>query len=114
MIFNFNLITLNLINGVFSGGIINGKTLPSFTITTDTIITFYDYTSELINQVLNTNVNTTNYLNQTLGWVMGYRSPYIKVEIAGNTSPSILDLNGTKYLILVIDYYNQNHVNNGH
>ena len=110
---NNGKITLNLINGVFAGGVINGKTLPGFTITTDTIITFYDYTSQLINELLNNNINSSNYLNQTLGWVMGYRSPYIKVELAGNTSPSILDLNGTKYLILVIDDYNQNHVNNG-
>jgi len=110
---NNGKITLSLLNGVFNGGIINGKLLPTFTITTDTIITFYDYTSELINELLNTNVNTINYLNQTLGWVMGYRSPYVNVEATGNIAPSILDLNGTKYLILVIDDYNQNHVNNG-
>ena len=110
---NNGKITLSLLNGVFNGGTINGKVLPTFTITTDTIITFYDYTSELINEVLNTNVNTINYLNQTLGWVMGYRSPYVNVEATGNIAPSILDLNGTKYLILVIDDYNQNHVNNG-
>jgi hypothetical protein len=110
---NSGKITMSLINGVFNGGIINGKLLPTFTITTDTIITFYDYTSELINELLNTNVNTINYLNQTLGWVMGYRSPYVNVEVSGNIAPSILDLNGTKYLILVIDDYNQNHVNNG-
>ena len=43
---------------------------------------------------------------------MGYRLPYYNVDLSGNTAPCILDLNGTKYLILVIDDYNQNHVNN--
>ena len=43
---------------------------------------------------------------------MGYRVPYLSVDPSGNTASSILDLNGTKYLILVIDDYNQNHVNN--
>ena len=110
---NNGKITLNLVNGIFAGGTINKVLLPGFTITTDTIITFYDYTSQLINELLNSNINNSNYLNQTLGWVMGYRIPYVKVETAGNTGASLLDLNGTKYLILVIDDYNQNHVNNG-
>ena len=43
---------------------------------------------------------------------MGYRVPYMYVEINGNIAPCILDLNGPKYLILVVDDYNQNHVNN--
>jgi hypothetical protein len=43
---------------------------------------------------------------------MGYRYPYISVDPSGNTASGILNLNGTKYLILVIDDYNQNHVNN--
>jgi hypothetical protein len=44
---------------------------------------------------------------------MGFRVPYTYVNPTGNTAPCVLDLNGTKYLILVIDDYNQNHVNNG-
>jgi hypothetical protein len=43
---------------------------------------------------------------------MGFRAPIINVDPSGNTGTGILDLNGTKYLILVIDDYNQNHVNN--
>ena len=43
---------------------------------------------------------------------MGYRLPYLNVDPSGNTGSAILDLNGTKYLILAIDDYNQNHVNN--
>ena len=43
---------------------------------------------------------------------MGYRVPYMSVDLSGNTAPAILDLNGPKYLLLVIDDYNQNHINN--
>jgi hypothetical protein len=53
-----------------------------------------------------------HYFNNTLGWIMGYKLPYVSVDPSGNSASSILDLNGTKYLILVIDDYNQNHVNN--
>ena len=102
-------ITLNLINGVYSGN----EIYSSFTITTNTIITFFDYTTKL--QCPNTDscVNKGFYINQTLGWVLGYRVPFQNVLSSGNTASSLLDLNGTKYLILIIDDYNQNHINNG-
>jgi hypothetical protein len=83
----------------------------TYTVTTETIIFFYDFTGEL--QCTNSCFSVSNkYFNNTLGWLMGYRVPYMNVDISGNTAPAILDLNGTKYLILVIDDYNQNHVNN--
>lgn len=94
------------------------------TIDTTTIITFFDYTGQLKeleknettpqtypSEVLLT--NNQSYINQTLGWIMGYRLPYINVSQTGNVAPAILDLNGPKYLIVSIDDYNQNHINNG-
>jgi hypothetical protein len=94
------------------------------TIDTTTIITFFDYTGQLKeleknettpqtypSEVLLT--NNQSYINQTLGWIMGYRLPYINVSQIGNVAPAILDLNGPKYLIISIDDYNQNHINNG-
>jgi hypothetical protein len=52
--------------------------------------------------------------NNTLGWVMGYRLPIIPVFVSpGNTGIAVLDLAGPKYFILVLDDYNQNHINNG-
>ena len=82
-----------------------------YPITTETSILFYDFTGEF--QCNNTCYSkTNNYFNSTLGWLMGYRVPYLNVDFSGNTAPAILDLNGPKYLILVIDDYNQNHVNN--
>lgn len=106
---NNGKITFNLINGIYNGS----STVESYTITTDTIITFFDYTTKL--QCTNSDVCASKgfYINQTLGWLMGFRIPFINVSSSGNTAPAILDLNGTKYLILVIDDFNQNHINNG-
>ena len=81
-----------------------------FTITETTLLTFFDFTGYL---QCTKNCFQSNYLNQTLGWVMGFRLPYTRVVASGNTGTTVVDLNGTKYLILVIDDYNQNHVNNG-
>jgi hypothetical protein len=102
-------ITMNLINGIYSGNSI----YPSFIITVSTIITFFDYTTKLQCPNNETCMNKGFYINQTLGWVLGYRIPFQNVNISGNTASSLLDLNGTKYLILIIDDYNQNHINNG-
>jgi len=62
----------------------------------------------------------------TLGWLMGFRLPIQPVFTTtiggvfpsftysgGNTPQSVLNLYGTKYFILVLDDYNQNHINNG-
>jgi hypothetical protein len=82
-----------------------------FTIDETTLITFFDYTAKL--QCETNCVNKSFYLNQSLGWIMGFRTPFVYVDPIGNVGTGIVDLNGTKYLILVIDDYNQNHVNNG-
>ena len=103
---NNGIITLYLFDGSY-----NDPPNPSFTINETTKIIFYDFNGIL--QCNNTCLSKTNsYFNNTLGWIMGYRVPYVNAEENGNTGSSILDLNGTKYLILVIDDYNQNHVNN--
>jgi hypothetical protein len=50
--------------------------------------------------------------NQTLGWSLGFRN------ISYNTinkiiGEAVLNTQGTKYLVLSIDDFNQNHINNG-
>lgn len=55
---------------------------------------------------------TAPYVNSTLGWLMGFRESVVIVK-ESNISDGVLDLYGTKNLLLVIDDYNQNHVNNG-
>ena len=104
---NNGKITINL-NGVLYGGL-----QP---ITDQSAIIFYDYTATL--QCSKSCLNISHYINQTLGWVMGYRLPQIQVSLTGTTidpmvAPAILNLTGTKYIILVLDDYNQNHINNG-
>ena len=105
---NSGIITLYLYDGSY-----NDLTNPlnNFTINQTTQIIFYDFTGVL--HCSNTCFSkSSSYFNNSLGWIMGYRIPYVNVDPSGNTASSILDLNGTKYLILVIDDYNQNHVNN--
>jgi hypothetical protein len=105
---NSGIITLFLYGGTYTDPT---DITNTFTITTDTSIVFYDFTG-----VLQCNVscvsNNNHYFNNTLGWLMGYKLPYLSVDVSGNTASSVLDLNGPKYLILVLDDYNQNHVNN--
>lgn len=54
----------------------------------------------------------SNYVNQTLGWYMGFRDSVIYISSTLNTGDSIADFIGTKYIMLVVDDYNHNHVNN--
>lgn len=105
---NNGIITLFLYGGSYNDPLgVN----PSFTINETTSIIFYDFTGNLnCREVCVSKSN--HFFNSTLGWIMGYRLPYIYIDPNGNKASSILDLNGTKYLILVIDDYNQNHVNN--
>lgn len=102
---NSGIITLYLYDASYNGS------LGNFTITTNTQIIFYDFTG-VLQCGLNCYSKSNHYFNNTLGWIMGYRLPYLSVDPSGNSAGAILDLNGTKYLILVIDDYNQNHVNN--
>jgi len=97
-------ITLNLYGGTIKTPNYN------FTITTSSLITFFDFTANLVCQ--QNCINNNNYLDQSLGWLMGYRVPYENVIQGGNIASAVLDLTGTKYLILAIDDFNQNHVNN--
>ena len=105
---NSGMLTLFLNGGVWEEP---GNPTNTFTITTTTQIIFYDFTGQLQCNITCTS-NNNHYFNNTLGWIMGYRLPYVNIDTSGNTASAILDLNGTKYLILVVDDYNQNHVNN--
>ena len=88
----------------------NPTTGNNYTVDNSTIITFFDPTAELV--CTNTCAQPLA-VNQTLGWIMGFRVPAETVNTNGNTGIAVLDLYGPKYLILVIDDYNQNHINSG-
>jgi hypothetical protein len=102
---NSGKITMFLYDGSYN------ITSTPYVINGTTSIVFYDFTGSLQCDI-KCKSNTNHYFNNTLGWLMGYKLPYVAVDPSGNSASSILDLNGTKYLILVIDDYNQNHVNN--
>ena len=105
---NNGLITMFLMDGSYNDPL---GLSPSFTINTSSVIVFYDFTGVLqCDRSCKSNYN--HFFNNTLGWIMGYKLPYINVSPTGNTASAILDLNGPKYLILVLDDYNQNHFNN--
>ena len=105
---NSGMLTLYLYDGVWQDP---EKQTNTFTVSETTQIIFFDFTASLQCNI-NCSSKSNHYFNSTLGWIMGYRLPYINVLQNGNEASAILDLNGTKYLILVIDDYNQNHINN--
>jgi hypothetical protein len=105
-------ITMKLNGGAYTPPV--GSSTTAFTINpTTTKLIFFDPTITLQCEI--TCVQHGLYLNQTLGWLMGYHNSIgtIPVEAAGNTGDSVLDLNGPRYFILALDDYNQNHLNNG-
>lgn len=105
------LLTIDIYGAIYTDPSDSSKT---FTVSDTTFLTFYDFSGELSCNTSQPCATKTNYLNQTLGWIMGFRVPFLPVlPSPGNTASAVVDLNGTKYLILVIDDYNQNHVNNG-
>ena len=79
-------------------------------VSVSTIITFFDPTAIL---VCNNTCGQPIAINQTMGWSMGFRLPFENVSASGNIGIAVVDLYGPKYLIMVIDDYNQNHINNG-
>ncbi len=100
-------ITLNLYGGTYT----DSSTTTTYTIDERTIITFFDPTNEL---ACSTSACVpTSVISNTLGWLMGYRLPYINVNSTGNVAPAVINLIGPKYLIVVLDDLNQNHINSG-
>ena len=109
-------VSYNSNNGKLTLKLYSGTYIPDginilFTIDETTQVIFYDFTGALLCSN-NCGSKSSHYFNNTLGWIMGYRVPYLNIIQEGNPAPTILDLTGTKYLMLVIDDYNQNHVNN--
>ena len=81
-------------------------------LSSETYITFYDFSSTL--KCFNELCSSLNHtFDNTLGWLMGFRDPIVEILSTGNTGTAIVNLYGPKYLILVLDDYNQNHIVNG-
>ena len=110
---NFNGWQYNDIDdGIIPINGINESDLGTFDINTNPYFVFFDFNGQRTCSYKCENKATT--INGTLGWIMGYRLPVLHIFTApGNTAVAIIDLYGPKYFILVLDDYNQNHINNG-
>jgi hypothetical protein len=75
-------------------------------------IQFYDFNGEL-NCFNGQGCNPSSSFDGSLGWLMGYRIPVIAMFTSGNVAPVAIDLFGPKYFTIVLDDFNQNHINNG-
>jgi hypothetical protein len=109
---NFNTnngkISISLYGGIYT----DIQTGIKYTINNTTEILFFDINGEFkCNSSFQ--CNQQNTINQTFGWYLGYRLPSIFVSESGNTAQTLVNIFGPKYLIVVIDDYNQNHINNG-
>jgi len=97
-------LTINLWESSFEGNYVSYES----------VLVFFDPTNVLYCTAGCSRMKSAqNAYNQTLGWIMGFRSISVGVEEGGNTPTSLLNLNGTKYFIIVLDDLNQNHINNG-
>jgi hypothetical protein len=85
---NNGIVTMYLYGGTYNDP---NHQIPSFTIDSTTQILFYDFTGNLYcgSNCLN---KSNHYFNSSLGWLMGYRLPYMNVITTGNTATAILDL----------------------
>lgn len=104
---------------------INGKTTITNNTGSPVTITFYDPMGQLS---CDPNSKTTPKFNNNLGWVLGYRGNtnisttdplygemiYTVGASGGNIiSEAFIDVFGPKYFLLVLDDYQQNHLNKG-
>lgn len=108
---NNGKITINL-NGCVdpsTNNIVGINSVNNFNLETNPYLKFFGEDEET-NRCVSSN---PLYFNVTLGWIMGFRSPLQPILNEGNTGGAIMKLSGPKYFILIIDDYNQNHINNG-
>ncbi len=87
-----------------------------FDINTNAYYTFFDFSGKIFCSDANNfkcTANQNHTFNTSLGWLMGFRATTEPVFTNGNIPVATLDLYGPKYFILVIDDFNQNHINNG-
>jgi hypothetical protein len=104
---NSGKITMNLFHGIY----IDPITKQPFLMRETTKILFFDINNQY--HCENNNCFQQNKINQTFGWNLGYRLPYVYISPNGNKAETIVNTFGPKYLIIVIEDYNQNHINNG-
>jgi hypothetical protein len=108
-------VSYNLNNGKISISLEGWKHKSNDLLVVDesTKIVFHDVTGVLRcgGGCSNSGGNRDNNINQTLGWTMGFRNTVVGAALV--TADAVADFNGPKYIVLSIDDYNQNHIENG-
>ena len=105
---------------------VNGKSFITNSSSTDSYtITFYDPNGT---KSCNSSCGSTQKFNTNLGWILGFRGNtsisdneplygQMIYDISGNNSriysESLVDVFGSKYFLLMLDDYQQNHLNKG-
>ena len=107
-------VSYDIPSGILSFYLFGGtNTTTSTTLNTNSIITFWDLTGELTCKFNVCVIAGIPKYNNSLGYLLGFRTPTVTVNETGNIGDAVVDLYGPKYLILAIDDYNQNRINNG-
>ena len=113
---NTSLTLANVLNVVFTYNSISAKMVMNI----GTPITYNLNVAEYINIIFyeqnwSAGLGIPFSFNQTLGWALGYRNIIYNDLIAGTifVADGVIDLYGPRYLIISVDDFNQNHVNNG-
>ena len=118
---NTELLTANISNVVFKYNATNSK----MEIQINAGITYIGTPVDFINIIFyeqnwSAGLGIPFSFNQTLGWSLGFRNIIYNNLVNPTSNPAnylyadaVVDLCGPRYLILSIDDFNQNHVNNG-
>jgi len=103
-------ITLSLSGGTYTP---TDGTPTAFTIDpSTTFITFYNSEEPL--ECKTTCIPQALKINETLGYLMGFQAQAQYPVLAdGNVAESVVNLYGPRYLVLMLDDFAQNHLNNG-
>ena len=94
------------------GGTYRELGVDIFTISKTTNIIFFDFDFKLECNRPTCGFKLPTYINNTLGWILGFRTATESVNIVENVPYALLDINGPRYLILVVNDFKQNHINN--
>jgi hypothetical protein len=105
---------IDLTKTTINGDVINTYDDSVIVDTTVSGIFFYPLDESETNISLNNKIPRTqaDYEN-TLGWLLGYRQFATYIFPYGNAAEALFKLHVFSYLIVVIDDFNQNHINNG-
>lgn len=75
-------------------------------------VKLYHYIEKYGMQNINICTLSSTPMDNTLGWLMGFRLPYISINVDGNTGNYPINLSGPTYFLIVLMDYQTNRMNN--